>query len=378
MLQPAIADLFKLRGRDLRRVAGGQALYEAGQAADAIYLVTAGAFAVFRATPSGRTLLGLVRPGEIVGEAAVLAGTARSATVVALRDSEVAVLPAPAFFEAARRRPDVMTEVARLLIRRAQSAGAPPRYTPPKVIALSALSGRIDTDDLAHRLAGALRRQGRSVAVLGSEAAGRLPSWWSAVEGANDFVLCAIGVTEMNWSAECRRQADRMLLVGHGAEPPPTECPMCVTEPLRVSALVDLVLVHAGSRPRSSSAWLDVVEPGRLHHLLPDDDCDRLARGLTGSGVALVLSGGGARAFAHVGAVRALRRAGVPIDAVCGTSMGAIVAAGVAAGWDDREMEQRMRASFVTSNPLDDISLPLVAMTRGRKVDRRLEGVGSG
>lgn len=180
-------------------------------------------------------------------------------------------------------------------------------------------------------------------------------------------------MTEMNWSAECRRQADRMLLVGHSAEPAPTDCPMCVTEPLRVSALVDLVLVHAGSRPRSSSAWLDVVEPGRLHHLLPDDDCDRLARSLTGSGVALVLSGGGARAFAHVGAVRALRRAGVPIDAVCGTSMGAIVAAGVAAGWDDREMEQRMRASFVTSNPLDDISLPLVAMTRGRKVDRRLE-----
>jgi NTE family protein len=52
--------------------------------------------------------------------------------------------------------------------------------------------------------------------------------------------------------------------------------------------------------------------------------------------------------------------------------MGAIIAAGVAAGWDDRELDARMRAAFVTSNPLDDIALPLVAMTRGQKVARRL------
>lgn len=367
------ADLFDRRGGARLRIAGGQTLYEAGAPADALYLVIAGTFAVFRSQAGSRTLLGLVRRGDIVGEAAMLAGTPRSATVVALRDSEVVVLPAPAFFDAARRRPEVMTEVARLLIRRAQAAAAPPRYAPPKIIALSALSARIDVRALGDRLAAALRSEGRAVALLDAAAASRPPSWWNAVEEQHDIVLCTVGNNDNEWGETCRRQADRMLIVGHSAETPPKECAMCASEPLRANTLVDLVLVHNSTRPRNSTAWIDAVAPGRVHHLLPGQDCARLARALTGRGVALVLSGGGARAFAHLGAVRALRRAQVPIDAVCGTSMGAIVGAGVAAGWSDKEADERMRAAFVTSNPLDDISLPFVAMTRGCKVDRRLE-----
>jgi NTE family protein len=280
-------------------------------------------------------VLGLVRRGEIVGEAALLAGTPRSATVVALRDSEVAVLPADAFYAAARRQPAIMTEIARLLIRRAQQAEMQAHYAAPRIVALSALGERIDIRKVSATLAGALRALGRSVVLLDSSACDRPPSWWSAIEEEHDIVLCAVGPEDRTWAENCRRQADRVLIVGHSADPPPHECTMCVSDPLRDCALVDLVLVHGGSRPSNSAAWLDAIKPGRLHHLLPDGDCARLARALTGGGVALVLSGGGARAFAHVGAIRALRRAGVEIDAVCGTSMGAIIAAGFAAGWGD-------------------------------------------
>ena len=93
---------------------------------------------------------------------------------------------------------------------------------------------------------------------------------------------------------------------------------------------------------------------------------------LTGQSVGLVLSGGGARAYAHVGAIRALREKNVPIDFVGGVSMGAIVAAGLALGWDDAEMDRRIRDAFVTSSPLDDIALPILAMTHGLKVNERL------
>lgn len=44
--------------------------------------------------------------------------------------------------------------------------------------------------------------------------------------------------------------------------------------------------------------------------------------------VALVLSGGGARGFSHVGVIRELERLGVKIDIVAGTSMGAMVGGG--------------------------------------------------
>jgi NTE family protein len=87
----------------------------------------------------------------------------------------------------------------------------------------------------------------------------------------------------------------------------------------------------------------------------------------------LVLAGGGARGFAHIGVVRALREAGVPFDIVGGSSMGGIVAAGIAAGWDDHELAARMRDAFVRSNPLSDFTLPLVAVLRGKKVTNLLQ-----
>ena len=48
------------------------------------------------------------------------------------------------------------------------------------------------------------------------------------------------------------------------------------------------------------------------------------------------------------------------------------LAAGAAMGWDDNELESRMRDAFVTSNPLSDWTLPVVSLMRGKRVDRRL------
>jgi len=55
--------------------------------------------------------------------------------------------------------------------------------------------------------------------------------------------------------------------------------------------------------------------------------------------VGLVLSGGGARGVAHIGVIRALEEAGVPIDYITGTSMGAIIGGMYAAGYSPAEME---------------------------------------
>ena len=63
----------------------------------------------------------------------------------------------------------------------------------------------------------------------------------------------------------------------------------------------------------------------------------------------------------------------MPIDFVGGASIGAIIAAGVAMGWGEEEMRLRYRRSFVDSNPVNDYTFPLVALTRGRKVARLLE-----
>jgi NTE family protein len=128
-------------------------------------------------------------------------------------------------------------------------------------------------------------------------------------------------------------------------------------------------------RAASTDEWRTACEAARLFHWrgVEDEDAARLARIIARRSVGLVLSGGGARAYAHIGVVRALREAGLPFDIVGGTSMGAVIAACTAMGWDDNEIEMRIRKSFVESNPLGDYILPVVGLVRGKRVDDRLQ-----
>lgn len=196
------------------------------------------------------------------------------------------------------------------------------------------------------------------------------------MERVHDYVLYVAERDEPQWAPFVPRQVDRLFQVGRGDKPAHMEGPPAGAATLQEQGLVDLLLVHpAGQeRPQGSEAWLDGTRAARVFHVRRGEEADfaRLARVITGRSVGLVLSGGGARAYAHVGAIKALRERGVPIDFVGGSSMGAIVAAGVAMGWGEAEMDQRLRQAFVTSSPLDDIALPLLAMTHGVKVSERL------
>ena len=59
--------------------------------------------------------------------------------------------------------------------------------------------------------------------------------------------------------------------------------------------------------------------------------------------IALVLSGGGARGFAHIGVLRVLRELRVPVDMVVGTSMGSVVGGAYAAGASVADLERMAR-----------------------------------
>ncbi len=79
--------------------------------------------------------------------------------------------------------------------------------------------------------------------------------------------------------------------------------------------------------------------------------------------LALALSGGGARGIAHVGALRALEEAGLPVDAIAANSMGAIVGGIYATGQSADELEAIVRsldwAALFSGRP-DRRTLPVV------------------
>ena len=88
-----------------------------------------------------------------------------------------------------------------------------------------------------------------------------------------------------------------------------------------------------------------------------------------------MLSGGGARGFAHIGAIAAITEAGYQIDRLGGCSMGAFIAALAALGLETDQIRDRCYEELVRKTPFNDWTVPRVALIRSRKAGRMLERV---
>jgi NTE family protein len=96
-----------------------------------------------------------------------------------------------------------------------------------------------------------------------------------------------------------------------------------------------------------------------------------MARVISGRAVGLVLAGGGARGLAHLGVYQALEAAGVPIDFVGGTSIGALMGTLIAFDVRADEMERAARDAFLNAprgNVTGDFNLlPVLSLLKGHR-----------
>jgi NTE family protein len=356
---------------------GGATLFSAGEASDAMYVVLSGCLGVF--SPDNRDrrrFMGRVAAGDTVGEMGLISGRVRSAHVVALRDTELARVSSESFNRIFGQHPEAMLRLARLTVDRlelSQSRSRGPRHG-ARTFTLLPQSLEVDVGGFASEFVKALSRFGRTELVWSVRAESHTSHWFHKIESANDFVVYVGDAAPGRWSSLCVRQADALLLLARAdGTAGRWEALASARESSMAPQRAELILLHDGNIARGAAArWL-AVQPGvPHHHITCAADISRVARMLTGRGVGLVLSGGGARGFAHIGIVKALREAGVPIDLVGGTSMGAILGAGVAQCWSVEELKERFHAAFVQTKPLRDYTLPFVSLVSGRKVSRLL------
>lgn len=141
---------------------------------------------------------------------------------------------------------------------------------------------------------------------------------------------------------------------------------------------IDLILVHDETEiPRNTASWLKKRPMLTRHHhirLSSSSDLDRIGRWLAGKAVGLVLSGGGSRGLAHVGVLKALHKAGIPIDVIGGSSQGAFIAGLYAQQLPWAEMMQRVREYSRQMGSvralLADLTLPILSVFSGAGFDR--------
>jgi len=355
---------------------GGAVLFEFGDESDALYVLKSGSMGAFKPDASGQFRLdGIVAAGETVGELGLIVDQPRSATVRALRDSELLRLSRKGFLALVHHHPDAMLQSARLAVQRLIARTVHRPLTAARTFAILPYDAGVDARAFAVQLREALTRYGSCALIDAKSGSGNTSAWFSAIEARHRYVLYLAdarmqGDAPSDWRELCVRQADSFVLPANADAPPGVWPEFVDAEPDRyMQRPAHLVLLNQGDillgRGR---VWKATHPDAQLHHVRRGDDVERVARLLIGRSIGLVLSGGGARGFAHIGVVRALREAGMRIDSVGGTSIGAIIGAGVAADWSDEEMLEKYRKAFVDGRPLRDYTFPFVSLFAGRRV----------
>ena len=388
----------------------GAALYHRGEDGDAMYVVANGRLSVNRPDEASgqETLVAELGRYEVVGEIAVITGESRSVTVRAVRDTGLLRISHTDFEKLMTAQPKAMKRVIRHIVHRLRA----PRTTrkrdavaSTRTIAVVSAHEGLDSAGFARSLADELLHYGaclrldaqRVDSALGPAFANTvfedtaqnltLYSWLNALEGQYRYVVYQANEDTGAWTRRCLRQADRILLLVDAQHPPEDTAMLRCIRDNRVRAPIEVVLIHGDDQGEgdeggegSSGQPLDwrALCKSRFHHHLgsyPTATMKRLARMVTGHGLGLVLSGGGARGMAHLGVIRALEERNLPIDLVGGTSMGAFIAALVAVGYRFDHMMDIVRETFVDDNYLNDYSLSRIALIRGQKMLRRMEEI---
>ncbi len=375
----------------------GDFLFNQGDKAEDAYVLVSGILQV-RICDDGDDgrVIAEMKPGEIVGELALIMEQDRTASILATRDCELFRLPRGIFSQIIEKYPHIMMNVCKAISERSKKimSGHVYRSKSPNIAILPASSSvHIDTvcDDLtaslslfgkvgrlrSHEVDQTLGRPGISHSDRNEASNVRFVQWLNGCEAINRYVLYQADQEWSNWTERCVRQADHVIIVADARGD--VDSVTARAEPAGPGQRWSLLLLHAADtkRPRNTRHWLAATATKSVLHLRQgfQVDMERLARILSGNAVGLVLGGGGARGFAHLGVLKALEELGISVDMVGGTSIGAPIAGWVAQG---RTASESYSAALTAFHPVIDITLPTTSLIAGKRVARKIRNETAG
>jgi NTE family protein len=375
----------RLTTLSLRR---GDVLVRQGEAADALYIVVSGRFAVTRGGRRG--VVTEIGPEQPIGEIAFLTGGERTATVTAMRDSLVLRLSRGEFDQLTKVHPAIWGSLTATLARRlAETTAAvslPPDPRPRTICLIRAGSAPVPAD-FVELLIEVFRAEARTL-VVGSDnaldvlgASGGLESRdatqaLNALESRHDYVLFLADGEVTPWTEKAIRHADLVIAAGrHGADPTLNALERLSAQFVAPEAR-RLVLVHERrGRISGTSRWLAPRDVAMHHHVALEgsEDVERLYRFINGSAVGLVACGGGAFCAAHVGVYKALRESGFAFDIMGGTSAGSAMVAAFALGTAPDDIDRSIHDMFVAHKAMRRYTWPRYSILDHTNFDAQLK-----
>jgi predicted acylesterase/phospholipase RssA len=309
-------------------------------------------------------LIRVLRRRDVLGELALLREGTRSASARARRDSELLELSRAAFEALVQGAPSFALGLTRAMGAQLAASRTPvAAATPPRTIAIVGLDAGAPIAAVAEGLADALSVHGTVARLSGGE----LATIDQAERDRDRVVLRGGGTPDEEWTRTCVHDTDLVVAVTTGE---PDRAWIAQATALRGCELVVL-------GPAVSSDVISRLQPREVQVIT---DGSRLpaalkvtGRRIAGRSLGIVLSGGGARALAHLGALEELSAAGLRFDRVAGVSLGSLVAATTAMGLEPQEVCETFERSFRNTNPTRDFTVPAFSLLRGSKARRLLE-----
>lgn len=350
-------------------------LFNQGDPADRFYLVMSGRLRV--SLDNEAKILDEVGAGEIIGEIAVISGNPRSATVTAVRPSELLALSKSDFDELIATNPHLISVINRMILERIRlEREGRVSATGAKTITFLHADAEDHDIEWLSQLAVSLNASKRT-RLLSKADFESTDLDFNELERRYELVLYNADVRDPDWVFACIPQTDLLVVVLRPDNRDFDRFLSILPDIEQLSLHREWIFIQPSSRrsPVDVQRWLQAL-PARNHlHIRPDlkPDVEKLARYFGGRAVGLTLGGGGARGFAHIGVIRALQELRIPIDFVGGTSMGAVIAAQLARGWTVDDMLENNHQAWVINKPLKDFTLPISSVIRGKRVRRMLQ-----
>ncbi len=372
-------------------VRGGQPIISLGQRVDGMYAVVDERLTETVERADGARVRNL-GPGAIFGEDALFSEAPSNSSIAAKRDGVLVKLSRDACFRLLGKYPHLAAAIVQKMGHRViEIEQGTTRWPPHVALVLAVVPARgatVRTRDFAARLARALETYGSvfcadrhdidealsasGIADVSPDSAeGRaLGVYLSRRDKRHSVMILVADETLTPWTRRCIRQADHVVTV---ASFDGNTAPSEVERELSVEGRRwSLVLLHDRDvQPENTRRWLHGRSLEMHHHARMDRDEDvaRIGRFLSGRAVGLVLGGGAARGFAHIGVLSALEQLRVPVDILAGTSAGATIAGAYAAGWSTDKLLEKMPRAWQRAFSLLGIRVPVLGLLSAKQYE---------
>jgi len=316
-------------------VAAGTHVFVEGEYERSMFILVSGRLRVTRQGRDGTLMLyNEILPGEIVGELGVILDQPRPADITALRRSVIGILSKEDFELLLHNFPLEINRVfSQAIYNHLRHSRRIKDQKRAHAFIVIPLSDEVDAGRVAHNLTKAFSALGKALHVVLE--GGRLEQHYNidAMEAENEFLIYQTNATDAGLASKVIECADQILFVaqsGSAKKLSKVETGLA-KEPGVKLMRKHLIVLH----PETTSccedklAWQGPRHVERVYPASLDDlsDYHRIARFLVGKAVGIVLGGGGARGFAHLGALKAFEEKGIPVDLLGGNSMGALIGA---------------------------------------------------